>query len=64
MAAFASLTENSKLLTWKSGVSHVVVLRRPVGTVNEPWSAARVDDFRLTVPSLDFEPDVSWDIEP
>jgi hypothetical protein len=58
------LLESSEPLTWKSGVSHVVGLRRPDGTVSGPWPATRVDDFRLTVPSLDFEPDVSWEIEP
>lgn len=55
---------SSEPLTWKSGVSHVVGLRRPDGTVSGPWPATRVDDFRLTVPSLDFEPDFSWDIDP
>lgn len=56
--------ESSEQLTWKSGVSHVVGLRRPDGTVSGPWPATRVDDFRLSVPSLDFEPDVSWGIDP
>lgn len=58
------LLESSEPLPWVSGASHVVGLRRPDGTVSGPWPATRVDDFRLTVPSLDFEPDVSWDIEP
>jgi hypothetical protein len=58
------LLESSEPLTWKDGASHVVGLRRPDGTVSGPWSAKRVDDFRLTVPALDFSPDLSWEIEP
>jgi hypothetical protein len=58
------LLESSEPLTWKAGASHVVGLRRPDGTVSGPWPATRVDDFRLSVPLLDFEPDVSWDVEP
>jgi hypothetical protein len=58
------LLESSEPLTWKSGVSHVVAIRRPDGSVSGPWPATRLDDFRITVPSLDFEPDASWDIEP
>ncbi|MNR41021.1 hypothetical protein D3C85_1593600 [compost metagenome] len=58
------ILESSEPFTWKAGASHVVGLRRPDGTVSGPWPAARVDDFRLYVHSLDFEPDVSWEIEP
>lgn len=58
------ILESSEVLTWKSGASHVVGLRRPDGTVSGPWAATRVDDYRLSVPSLDFEPDLSWDIDP
>ncbi|MEB2514782.1 host specificity factor TipJ family phage tail protein [Pseudomonas sp. YuFO20] len=58
------LLESSEPLTWKTGVSHVVGLRRPDGTVSGPWPATRLDDFRLTIASLDFEPDFSWDIDP
>lgn len=58
------LLESSEPLVWKAGASHVVGLRRPDGTVSGPWPATRVDDFTVSVPSLDFEPDVSWGIEP
>lgn len=59
-----ALLESSEPLLWKEGASHVVGLRRPDGSVSGPWPATRVDDYRLTVPLLDFEPDVSWEIEP
>jgi hypothetical protein len=58
------LLESSEPLVWKAGVSHVVGLRRPDGSVSGPWPATRVDDFRLTIPSLDFSPELSWEIEP
>jgi hypothetical protein len=58
------LLESSEPLTWKEGTSHVVGIRRPDGTVSGPWAAKRVDDFRLTIPALDFSPDLSWEIEP
>lgn len=59
-----TLLESSEPLTWEEGASHVVGLRKPDGTVSGPWPATRVDETRLTVPGLDFEPDLSWDIEP
>lgn len=59
-----TLLESSEPLTWVEGASHVVGLRRPDGTLSGPWRATRVDETRLTVPGLDFEPDLSWDIEP
>lgn len=58
------LLESSEPLVWKAGASHVVGLRRPDGSVSGPWPATRVDDFRLTIPSLDFSPELSWEIEP
>lgn len=59
-----TLLESSEPLTWEEGAGHVVGLRKPDGTLSGPWPATRVDDTRLTVPGLDFEPDLSWDIEP
>ena len=58
------LLESSEPLSWTLGAAHSVAVRRPDGSVSGPWPATRVDDFRLTVSSLDFEPDDSWDIEP
>ena len=58
------LLESSEPFEWKTGASHVVALRRPDGSVSGPWPATKVDEYRVTVPSLDFVPDVSWNIEP
>lgn len=59
-----TLLESSEPLPWEEGANHVVGLRRPDGTLSGPWPATRVDETRLTVPQLDFVPDLSWDIEP
>ncbi|HGY9636443.1 TPA: host specificity factor TipJ family phage tail protein [Pseudomonas putida] len=59
-----TLLESSEPLPWEEGASHVVGLRRPDGTLSGPWPATRVDETRMTVPELDFVPDLSWDIEP
>ncbi|HGY9636209.1 host specificity factor TipJ family phage tail protein [Pseudomonas plecoglossicida] len=59
-----TLLESSEPLPWEEGASHVVGLRRPDGTLSGPWPATRVDETRLTVPQLDFVPDLSWSIEP
>ncbi|MDN6874074.1 host specificity factor TipJ family phage tail protein [Pseudomonas citronellolis] len=56
--------ESSEPLDWSSTAPHVVAVRRPDGTVSGPYVATRLDDYTLTIPSLDFTPDVSWDIEP
>ncbi|WP_288659544.1 MULTISPECIES: host specificity factor TipJ family phage tail protein [Pseudomonas] len=57
------LLESSEPLIWGEG-SHVVAIRRPDGTLSGPWPATKIDDYRLTIPELDFEPDISWTIEP
>lgn len=59
-----TLLESSEPLEWEEGASHVVGLRRPDGTLSGPWPATRIDETRLTVPGLDFDPDLSWEIEP
>lgn len=58
------LLESSEPFEWKAGASHVVALRRPDGSVSGPWPATKVDEYRVSVPLLDFVPDISWDIEP
>lgn len=58
------LLESSEPLDWSAGGPHVAALRRPDGTLSGPYAATRVDAYRFTVPALDFEPEVSWVIEP
>lgn len=58
------LLTSSEPLDWSAGGAHGVMLRRPDGSVAGAYTATRIDDYRLTVPALDFVPDVSWEIEP
>ncbi len=58
------LLESSEPLDWSGPTAYVVALRRPDGTVSGPYAATRVDDYRLTVPMLDFTPEVEWVEEP
>jgi len=56
--------QSSEPFDWSAPVAHVVAIRRPDGTLSGPYTATRIDDYRFTIGSLDFVPDVSWDIEP
>lgn len=58
------ILESTEQFNWTAGSSHVVALRLPDGSLSGPWAASRVDDFRLAIPTLDFVPDLSWDIDP
>jgi hypothetical protein len=58
------LLKSSEPFEWVPGADHVVGIRRPDGTVSGPYPATRFDDYRLTIPALDFVPDTSWEIEP
>ncbi|WP_130872433.1 host specificity factor TipJ family phage tail protein [Pseudomonas bubulae] len=56
--------ESTEPFDWSAGGPHVIALRRQDGTLSGPWPAAHVDDYRVSVNSLDFDPDTSWDPEP
>lgn len=60
-----AVLRSTEPLDWSAGGVHVVGLRRPDGTLSGPFTATRIDDYRLTIPSQpDFTPDLSWTIEP
>ena len=60
-----ALLVSSEPLDWSAGGEHVVGLRRPDGTLSGPFTATRVDDYRLTIAAVpDFDPNLTWDIEP
>lgn len=50
------LLRSGEPFTWQEGQAHLLMLRRPNGTASGPYPATRVDDYRLTVPYLDFVP--------
>jgi len=56
--------ESTEPFDWSAGGPHVIALRRQDGTLSGPWLATQVDDYRVSVSSLDFDPDTSWDPEP
>ncbi|MEX5450914.1 host specificity factor TipJ family phage tail protein [Stutzerimonas stutzeri] len=58
------IIESSEPFDWSAGGAHVVGIRRPDGTLSGPYAATRIDDYRLSISGLDFEPDTSWSIEP
>ncbi|EPH1096473.1 host specificity factor TipJ family phage tail protein [Pseudomonas aeruginosa] len=58
------LIKSSEPFDWSATGPYVVAIRRPDGTLSGPYSASRFDEYHLIVPSLDFTPDTSWDIEP
>jgi len=47
---------SSERLDWSAGGEHWVALRRRDGSASGPYVATRIDDYRLTIPTLDFEP--------
>nr|WP_255333452.1 host specificity factor TipJ family phage tail protein [Pseudomonas aeruginosa] len=58
------LLKSSEPFDWSCPGQYLVALRRPDGTLSGPYSASRFDDYHLTIPTLDFTPDTSWEIEP
>lgn len=60
----SGIIESSEPFDWSAGGAHVVGIRRPDGTLSGPYAATRIDEYRLSITGLDFEPDTSWSIEP
>jgi len=60
-----AILESSEPLDWSAGGEHVVGLRRPDGTLSGPFTATRIDDYRLSIASLpDFTPSLDTSAEP
>lgn len=47
---------SSERLDWSAGGEHWIALRRRDGSASGPYVATRIDDYRLTIPALDFVP--------
>lgn len=52
-----TLTSSVKL-DWSAGGVHKVLVRRRDGSASGPYTATRIDEFRFSIPSLDFTPDL------
>lgn len=55
--------ESSEPLDWSAGGSHSILLRKPNGKASGPYTASRVDDYSLIIPSIDFTPVINDDSE-
>ena len=56
--------ESSEPFDWSAGGAHVIALRRLDGSLSGPWPATFMDEYRVSVQSLDFDPEIIWGIEP
>ena len=50
------LLVSSERFDWSAGGEHWIALRRRDGSASGPYVATRIDDYRLTIPDLDFTP--------
>jgi hypothetical protein len=55
--------ESSQPLDWSVPGIYKVVVRRLDGSASGPYDATRVDDYTFTIPTLDFVPDLSGNID-
>jgi hypothetical protein len=55
--------ESSQPLDWTKVGTYKVVVRRLDGTASGPYTATRIDDYTFTIPTLDFVPDLSGEID-
>lgn len=60
----SKMVEVLDALDWSTPGEHRVLIRRKDGTASGPYVATRVDDYRFTIPTLDFVPDLSGEYEP
>jgi hypothetical protein len=58
------LIKSSQPFDWSAGGVHLVAVRRKNGTASGPYVATRIDDYRFTIPTLDFVPDLEGRSEP
>lgn len=51
---------SSEPLDWTEPGAYALSLRQLDGTLSGPYAATRVDEYRVSIPPLDFTPDISW----
>jgi hypothetical protein len=59
-AGATTVLTSSEPLDWTAAGSYMAALRKPDGSLSGPYAATRIDDYRLSVPLLDFVPDIDW----
>lgn len=60
----AVLLQSSEAFTWVDGESHMIGIRKPDGTLSGPYVATRLSEKVISIPTIDFTPDTTWDVEP
>lgn len=55
--------ESSEPLDWSTPGQYKVLVRRKDGTASGPYVATRIDDYSFSIPTLDFVPDLSGQID-
>jgi hypothetical protein len=55
--------ESSEPLDWSIPGTHKALVRRKDGTASGPYVATRIDDYTFSIPTLDFVPDLSGQID-
>lgn len=55
--------ESSETLDWTIPGQYKVLVRRKDGSASGPYVATRVDDYTFTIPTLDFVPDLSGQVD-
>lgn len=55
--------ESSEPLDWSTPGQYKVLVRRKDGTASGPYVATRIDDYTFSIPTLDFVPDLSGQID-
>ena len=55
--------ESSEPLNWSLPGTYKVLVRRKDGSASGPYTATRIDDYSFSIPTLDFVPDLSGQID-
>lgn len=61
-----AILTSSEPLDWSEPGAYAVALRKPDGILSGPYTPTRIDDYRLSITTPDFNPNDSWDnnVEP
>jgi hypothetical protein len=55
--------ESSEPLDWSTPGQYKVLVRRKDGSASGPYAPTRIDDYTFSIPTLDFVPDLSGNID-
>lgn len=61
ISGLTAVLTSSEPLDWSATGAYAVAIRRQDGSVSGPYTATRIDEYRLSIPLPDFTPDTSWE---